>query len=92
MLASLSLVKNILSAICAALHALSATAYAGEQDNANQTQEKAQEIEKMEKENEKQKLRNSLLEYCKLDTLAMVKILQKLREVYNFLIAICNEK
>ncbi|AFM54876.1 hypothetical protein B621_gp30 [Marinomonas phage P12026] len=43
MLASFSLVKNILSAICAALHALSATAYAGEQDNANQTQEKAQE-------------------------------------------------
>ena len=32
------------------------------------------------KENEKQKLRNSLLEYCKLDTLAMVKILEKLKE------------
>ena len=30
-------------------------------------------------ENEKQKLRNSLLEYCKLDTLAMVKILERLR-------------
>ncbi len=30
-------------------------------------------------ENEKQKLRNSLLEYCKLDTLAMVKILEKLK-------------
>ncbi len=32
-------------------------------------------------ENEKQKLRNSLLEYCKLDTLAMVKILERLREI-----------
>ena len=30
---------------------------------------------------EKQKLRNSLLEYCKLDTLAMVKILERLREI-----------
>lgn len=27
------------------------------------------------------KLRNSLLEYCKLDTLAMVKILEKLRKI-----------
>ncbi|WP_082950979.1 DUF2779 domain-containing protein [Aliarcobacter skirrowii] len=32
-------------------------------------------------EKEKQKLRNSLLEYCKLDTLAMVKILEKLRKI-----------
>lgn len=30
---------------------------------------------------EKQKMRNSLLEYCKLDTLAMVKILEKLKEI-----------
>ena len=30
---------------------------------------------------EKQKLRNSLLEYCKLDTLAMVKILEKLKGI-----------
>ena len=30
---------------------------------------------------EKQKMRNSLLEYCKLDTLAMVKILEKLRGI-----------
>ncbi|NVJ53926.1 MAG: DUF2779 domain-containing protein [Campylobacteraceae bacterium] len=29
----------------------------------------------------KQKMRTSLLEYCKLDTLAMVKILNKLREI-----------
>ncbi|MFA7084245.1 MAG: DUF2779 domain-containing protein [Arcobacteraceae bacterium] len=29
---------------------------------------------------EKQKMRNSLLEYCKLDTLAMVKILEKLKK------------
>jgi hypothetical protein len=28
---------------------------------------------------EKQKMRSSLLEYCKLDTLAMVKILEKLK-------------
>ncbi len=32
-------------------------------------------------EGEKQKMRKALLEYCKLDTLAMVKILEKLREV-----------
>ena len=28
----------------------------------------------------KQRYRDSLLEYCKLDTLAMVKILEKLKE------------
>ncbi len=28
---------------------------------------------------EKEKMRNSLIEYCKLDTLAMVKILEKLK-------------
>jgi hypothetical protein len=32
-------------------------------------------------EAEKQKLRKSLLEYCKLDTLAMVKILERLRGI-----------
>ncbi|BAF71692.1 DUF2779 domain-containing protein [Sulfurovum sp. NBC37-1] len=32
-------------------------------------------------EGEKEKMRNALLEYCKLDTLAMVKVLEKLREV-----------
>lgn len=32
---------------------------------------------------EKEKLRNSLLEYCKLDTLAMVKVLRKLKEVMD---------
>ena len=32
-------------------------------------------------DSEKQKVRKSLLEYCKLDTLAMVKILEKLREI-----------
>ncbi|MCT7908941.1 DUF2779 domain-containing protein [Arcobacter lacus] len=32
-------------------------------------------------EAEKQKLRKSLLEYCKLDTLAMVKILENLRKI-----------
>ncbi len=30
---------------------------------------------------EKEKMRNALLEYCKLDTLAMVRVLEKLREV-----------
>ena len=30
---------------------------------------------------EKQKLRNSLLEYCKLDTLAMVKVLEILKKI-----------
>lgn len=33
------------------------------------------------KEDEKQKMRISLLEYCKLDTLAMVKILEKLKAI-----------
>ena len=33
-------------------------------------------------DNEKQKMRTSLLDYCKLDTLAMVKILEKLRKSY----------
>lgn len=32
-------------------------------------------------ETEKEKMRNALLAYCKLDTLAMVKVLEKLREV-----------
>lgn len=32
-------------------------------------------------EGEKMKLRTALLEYCKLDTLAMVKVLEKLKEV-----------
>jgi hypothetical protein len=32
-------------------------------------------------EEEKQKMRTSLLEYCKLDTLAMVKILEKIRGI-----------
>jgi CRISPR/Cas system-associated exonuclease Cas4 (RecB family) len=36
---------------------------------------------KMTDEAEKKKIRNALLEYCKLDTMAMVKILEKLRAV-----------
>ena len=32
-------------------------------------------------ETDKQKMRKSLLEYCKLDTLAMVKILEILKKV-----------
>ncbi len=38
-------------------------------------------MSKME-EGEKQKMRNSLIEYCKLDTLAMVKILEKLKNLF----------
>ncbi len=34
------------------------------------------------REEEKEKMRTSLLEYCKLDTLAMVKILEVLRKLY----------
>ncbi len=37
-------------------------------------------MSKMGKE-EKQKMRTSLIEYCKLDTLAMVKILEKLKDI-----------
>jgi hypothetical protein len=32
------------------------------------------------KKEEKERIRNGLLEYCRLDTLAMVKLLQKLRK------------
>jgi len=32
-------------------------------------------------DNEKERLRSSLLEYCKLDTLAMVRVFERLREV-----------
>ena len=32
-------------------------------------------------DDEKERMRNSLLEYCKLDTLAMVRVLERLREV-----------
>jgi hypothetical protein len=32
-------------------------------------------------EEDKQKMRSSLLEYCKLDTLAMVKVLEKLKSL-----------
>jgi len=34
-------------------------------------------------DSEKEKLRYALLEYCKLDTLAMVRVFNKLREVIN---------
>ncbi len=32
-------------------------------------------------DDEKERMRNALLEYCKLDTLAMVEVLNKLREI-----------
>lgn len=37
----------------------------------------------LEDENERQDVRNALLEYCKLDTLSMAKVLKKLRETCN---------
>jgi len=37
-------------------------------------------LKDMKNEKEKEKYRKALLEYCKLDTLAMVKVLKKLRE------------
>ena len=37
-------------------------------------------MDKMDSE-KKEKMREALLEYCKLDTLAMVRVLNKLREV-----------
>jgi hypothetical protein len=37
-------------------------------------------LQDMEDDNEKSRLRESLLRYCELDTMAMVKILEKLRE------------
>ena len=47
--------------------------------NGSQAMNAFANLSKMQ-ENEKQKIRNSLLEYCKLDTLAMVKVLEKLKE------------
>ena len=35
----------------------------------------------MMKEEEQERIRHALLEYCKLDTLAMVRVLNKLREI-----------
>ena len=35
----------------------------------------------LEDSSEIEKIRNALLEYCKLDTLGMVKILEKLKEI-----------
>lgn len=41
------------------------------------------QLSEIEDEKEKARLREALLRYCELDTLAMVKILEKLREVAN---------
>lgn len=46
--------------------------------NGSQAMNAFANLEKLD-EQEKQKMRTSLLEYCKLDTLAMVKILEKLK-------------
>ena len=48
--------------------------------NGSQAMNAFANLSKMQ-ENEKQKIRNSLLEYCKLDTLAMVKIFEKLKNI-----------
>ena len=48
--------------------------------NGSQAMNAFANMSKLEYE-EKQKMRNSLLEYCKLDTLAMLKILDKLKEI-----------
>ena len=48
--------------------------------NGSQAMNAFANLSKLNKE-EKQKMRTSLLEYCKLDTLAMVKILKVLREI-----------
>ena len=37
--------------------------------------------DRLDDESERQKIRESLLEYCKLDTLAMVMIWQKLSDI-----------
>ncbi|WP_373071164.1 DUF2779 domain-containing protein [Sulfurimonas sp.] len=47
--------------------------------NGSQAMNAFAKLSKLDHE-DKQKMRTSLLEYCKLDTLAMVKILRKLRE------------
>jgi hypothetical protein len=46
--------------------------------NGSQAMNAFANMSKME-EGEKQKMRTSLIEYCKLDTLAMVKILEELK-------------
>ena len=48
--------------------------------NGSQAMNAFANLSKMQ-ENEKQKIRNSLLEYCKLDTLAMVKIFEVLKRI-----------
>ena len=39
------------------------------------------DLDRIDDESERQKIRASLREYCKLDTLAMVKIWQALRDI-----------
>ncbi|AXH15179.1 phosphomethylpyrimidine kinase [Malaciobacter mytili LMG 24559] len=48
--------------------------------NGSQAMNAFENLSKLDDE-EKQKIRTSLLEYCKLDTLAMVKVLEKLRNI-----------
>lgn len=48
--------------------------------NGSQAMNAFANMEKLD-EIEKQKMRNSLLEYCKLDTLAMLKVLEKLKGI-----------
>ncbi len=48
--------------------------------NGGEAMEAFANLSKIDDEKLKQRYRDSLLEYCKLDTLAMVKILEKLKE------------
>ena len=48
--------------------------------NGGEAMEAFANLGKIDDEKLKQRYRDSLLEYCKLDTLAMVKILEKLKE------------
>lgn len=50
--------------------------------NGSQAMNAFANMQKME-EGEKEKMRQSLLKYCELDTLAMVRVLEKLRKEIN---------
>ena len=51
--------------------------------NGGEAMEAFANLSKIDDEKLKQRYRDSLLEYCKLDTLAMVKILEKLKEYFD---------
>jgi hypothetical protein len=51
--------------------------------NGGEAMEAFANLSKIDDDKLKQRYRDSLLEYCKLDTLAMVKILEKLKEYFD---------